>query len=362
MVRSWKLPILYVLILFQALPALSAGYYIVTPGDTVSHILHRAGLRPIYGKKGFLKEIGNLNSHLSEDINKIKPGQKIFFSDEMIVQAKNLGTIEIVKQNQIEFTEFLRKPAQTEEQLTKLPQSLAKGADIEESCNCNMDVANNQSTATSALGFKIGFEYMRIDAKDLVTQGETSILSNMNSKYEVFWLIDWKSKWQTEVKFSSMSLSIQPDISQSKTFQLQKPTLNEFSLGMKYRFSESFSSAISYVRSPALAVRATSISEISIDQLDTNKVNLDIEWAMVKHKGIEFGLGLATGYRTDAGSGSYKVNPSTDARVDLSIKHKGPSKLDVGAGIYYHKNNQRTDYSIQEHTSVGAYLGIGKEL
>lgn len=66
-------------VLFFICNSLFAQIYTVQTGETLSQILERAGLKPLYGKNGTVAKVSLINN--LSDPNQIKVGQKILISD-----------------------------------------------------------------------------------------------------------------------------------------------------------------------------------------------------------------------------------------------------------------------------------------
>lgn len=69
--------------------SLFAQIYTVQPGETLSEILYKIGLKPLYGRKGMVEEIRRLNN--LEKADHLKVGQKIRIED---VEFKSLEEVE----------------------------------------------------------------------------------------------------------------------------------------------------------------------------------------------------------------------------------------------------------------------------
>lgn len=81
-------------------------FYRVQPNDTASDILYRAAIKPLYPRhqKSTLQILIEENQGLLQDISKIYPGQKIYFSEKTIQKALKQNLVEIINNEEIIFT------------------------------------------------------------------------------------------------------------------------------------------------------------------------------------------------------------------------------------------------------------------
>ena len=64
------------------LTQLTPEFHLVKPGETLSDILFSPNVKPIYGKKGYLKKVLSKNQHLQNHLgNRIYPGNVIYLFD-----------------------------------------------------------------------------------------------------------------------------------------------------------------------------------------------------------------------------------------------------------------------------------------
>lgn len=324
-------------------------HYVVVPQDTVSKILFKARLRPLYGNAGSLKTIENINAQEIKNIDQIRPGQKIYFSDEQVRRAQHLGSVDITNERQIILRETLYKrhtadeaPPQTETTPIELPR----------------DRAND---AVSSLNLNLTYQFTRLDSKDIATGGNATFLSPLNSKYELIWLVDWNSPWTSELGFSSLALEFDSNLSGGRTFTVSNGSLNEVFMGARYKYNEDLQYSFVYTRSAIVVSKALSLTELSLDQVQTNKLTAGVDWKLKNHKGVDYGFGLNGSYIMDAESSSESVKPGWDARLRFYLKHKFSLKdLSIEGAVFYHYLKQDTDFSRQSEKSVGAMFGVVK--
>jgi phage tail protein X len=79
------------------------NYYVVRPGDTISGILYRANLGPLYAHGGMIDQIINANQGIIANIDALKIGQKIYFPAELVAEASRTGLLINLPNSEIAF-------------------------------------------------------------------------------------------------------------------------------------------------------------------------------------------------------------------------------------------------------------------
>lgn len=104
-VKRLRTPFAMMLMISLASRADDAQYfYVIKKNDIISSILERAAFLPIYGKKGSLILVKQLNAANIANLDKIRPGQKIYLPSQQVCHSRDRGMIFISKNNRVSFS------------------------------------------------------------------------------------------------------------------------------------------------------------------------------------------------------------------------------------------------------------------
>jgi len=365
--------IVFFIILSFSLNSFSADsryYYVIKQNEVVSNILYRAQIVPIYGKDGKLYLLQKLNSDQIADLNKVKPGQKIYFPFEIVEPAKNAGYIEVRNENQIVFLNTnspIVVPKKNSEDSAKrnvAQDSATNSAIAQEKMQIAVGEASQHRTVVdkkedhfpeqSRLVVSLGSGYSRVDSLINSTGANAVLLSRPLISGEIRWEHIWSEKYESLINLSFTSIPYQ-DASQGQVFEAH-PSLSATSIGIVRRFD-----------SGGLSFEAGVTEEIIVNSYQMGTATVELKPLtflkpayykdLVQVRNLKLTAGLGFGYYLASSFGSYQVDPSIKylGSVQIAQKFKNFSFFALGEYLDF---TQKTSVTTQRRREVKANFGF----
>lgn len=364
------------LVFFVSINAMSAGgayFYRIRPGDCVSNVIYRIGLEPIYGKKGYLLKLAQLNlKHISE-IDKIKPGQKVYFSEDITKKAQELGVIEIVAENEIRFRENERK-IEPIARINEIPaqRNLAQ-VNLEADAKKELK-SENLETKTQAepqpqpetiiidkiedsrFLISLGSGYSRIDSKMLSTSAKATVLSKPMLGAKVNWTQDWSETFKTHIKWEYLSVTYK-DANQGTIYN-DKIDTTLFGMGSSYYFNPGtkFIFELGIRDDIFIPSYQSGTATLETHPITYSKIGLSQRLAQVRSLKLSGEIGGSYLFGGSY-SGSYDVNPGQEYYLKVKFSQKLKS-MSIFADAEYKDLNQNTTASEQHRKDLHTNIGV----
>jgi hypothetical protein len=313
--------------------------YLVRPKDSLSKIAALQFDGPIYDRQhGSLKQLLELNPWIKNP-DRIYPGQKL------TVNKINLSKLESGDRN----------PAE------EIPKNTG-------TCMATPEPGPDQShapspsaepPATSTLKLGVGYEYLRIDSIDLYRNLNSTFLSRLSPRYEFQWLLNWSDEWSPFLGFSTTTATIDPDINSDSNILNKTTTRNQIRLGTEYHPATNLQFDFAFTNLTRIVPRATSLTEITLDQINTNNLSIGVEYIYLRKRKVDLSAGFLGGISLGGNTGSYSIKPGYDGRIELGLKHVTHSaELQGHVFVQYSKLN--SSFAEQTDQTVGANISLSK--
>lgn len=211
-------------------------FYIIKKNDLVSELLYRANLRPIYGKNRSLDKMQAYNKKYDvDDVDRIKPGEKLYFPASLALDAKAQGAIEISPELQITYLESFVHPDEIARNTATEPKtSLPKDPNV--ATGSEQEFVETQINLSPQSTFSVAFEtgFTRLDATQ--NAGSAALLSKPLLGLNVQWNQHWSDKWQSSIAWSTKSVAL-ASTKQGTVLGGNTQSLSDLSIGLKYFFN-----------------------------------------------------------------------------------------------------------------------------
>lgn len=313
-----------------------AKVYFVKPGDTLSGIVSKQLHKSIFRDKTVVHLVRTLNPNI-EDVDLIFPGQKILFPDadeltEPISQAEE-KTVPVFP------PPVFDEPNQSERE----PVS---------------DDSRTSNRVSSTVGVEAGFEFFRIDSKDIATNARVNFLSNMSPQLRIGWDLKWTPEWTTRLQFNYLAQQILPDDRiQTVTLEKSESPRYAFLIGAERNWSESQRTGLFLNYKERMFSHSQIANVIVMDRIGSQSIKLSHQSDFLQHGGVRFGLGASTEYIFTAAGPGYSTKAGYGGDVNLYLKHQ-MTNFNLLGSFYYGVTQQNSEITEQKESHLCALMGV----
>ncbi len=333
-------------------------YYVIKQNEVVSNVLYRAQLFPIYGKEGTLLILQKANSNHIEDLNKVKPGQKIYFPFEVVQLAKSAGILQIRYENELVFLADV-EPLKTQKNISEvsikrsMAQELVVPSEPLQSV-ASMEKKEEISPEQSRFVFSLGSGYSRVDSSISTTGATAVLLSRPLISGEVRWEHIWSEKYESLINLSFTSIPFQ-DANQGQVFD-GHPSLSSTSIGLVRRFDSSYLSFETGV-GEEIIVNSYQLGTASVELKPLTFLKPAYYKDLLQVRDLKLTAGLGFGYYLASSFGAYQVDPSFKylGSIQVAQKFKNFSFFALGEYLDF---SQKTSITTQRRREVKANFGF----
>lgn len=319
------------------------GTRVVGPHETISQISFNELEGSVYhSKRGTLLKIMALNPWL-KNINKVKPG-------DVLVMPRSYSVAK-VKPTSSPARELASAKEEVEEAVARAKPA-APAAPAEE---CEGD-KEDCFTPVSHLGVNLGTDYYRIDATDLKTKGQATILSRMSPAVRAYWKLDWSPEWSSILALRYRSDKVSPTDNNSKRIDQGDGSTWGFGAGVERRWNKNARSRLNLGRQEYLNTRALSTSLLVLDRVGTTYAGLEHEQTIVRVKSASAGVGAAGNYLFAASGPGYDTKSGWNGRGSAFVQHERDS-FSLRGSLFYEMQRQNSSIAEQKTTTTGLEIG-----
>ena len=361
MIRApWFVYTVCLVALLAPAPALSQErlkYYVVDHFDYLISILRRAGLKPVYGQVGSLKDVEDLNADHISDVDLIRPGEKIFLPDRLVAIALKKGRIKILNRQQIVFTR--PQPASTTDQKAASAEDAIDAAADADAANAHVEAPNAFADSVFRLALESG--YSRIDS--VQANGSAILLSKPAIGASLQWQQNWSEKWQSYIHWNLTSASFE-NATQGTISGSQRQSTSLFSFGVQRSFDEKTIASIELGAKEKIYSMSYTAGSATLETAPIGFIALAASKAIARVRQLEL-LSLASAdYLTGTSGSRYDVQPGYEFSLGLQVSHR-LSNVTLFAMSKYGETHQNTSLTLQSQKEIRSQIGIeipiGKE-
>lgn len=320
-------------------------YYRIRAKDTVSDVLYKLNIKPIYGKDGKLVQVLFHNPRLNKHTgNVINVGEKIYFPEEL---SEHLRSVAVISPEG-EVSPMLRTLSSSSETpatpALPLPPVAPEPA-VEENPSSDLQVLTN-------------YGFMRLNGADNSNSTTASLLTEGYSGIDINWRQNWSNQWESELYFGNNSLTFYD--ADTKDLVGQKLTLVRAGLGVGFHVNRS-SIKVLFGLSDVPFYRALTATELEIFKRTGMSKSLSLEQKLVSHNT----LGLTANYtysQIDGFEGSI-ISGAVLQKHALSLTlSQDYFKWQILGRGYYESGSAKSGSLEFAPTEVGIQFGLGYRL
>ncbi len=329
--------LIFSLIASQA--CLGAEVYLVKAGDTLSEIAAKhLGAHQLYKPRtGSLARVIAANQEI-RDPDRIFPGQKIYFEKDNAIPSV-----------------AIQEPFQQEE--TRIPASAPEAECIPAATAIPL-VSEYPVTHLEA---DLGFEYFKLDTKDIVNGGSATILSDMNPQVRFTWDLDWSEQWTSRMRLSYIAEKAIKASSATSTVSGGDTSKFGFEFGAIRHWNKASRSGFSIASSPESFPRAQSATSITLDKVQTLKFTASHELDVVTVNTAAAGVGLSLSGLMGATGVGYSTKFGWEPELSMYLKHElAKSNVEIKGQVYYGITHQNSTTVEKTESRMGLFLGLSR--
>lgn len=346
-----------VLIFIVGLPKISRaqeknseyGTYTVQDGDTLSDILSRFNIKPLYGKNGSIKKFSRVNVHTVK-----KNGDLIFPGSVIYLPISVEAVAEVIKQEKIEAAIDVRKPA------TEVAPGTPAPACPEPEKKPVLDpVYASAETASSDVAVTFIGGYSSMQGTDRSTGDTSKLLSKLETGARLEWSQNWDDTDSTSIFVIYQNRNLEPTLN-DVTLTNSSMGVSSFGLGYKKVLSNSWAlrmemeymQALFYQNNPGTG------TGLQINAVPLLRLHPQLEYLVLERKPLSLGLQAGVSYFGSTSYGDYSVDSGYGYNLDLSLRHTFTNHNFIQCQAYYEERHQNTSELLFVERDVGTRCGF----
>ncbi|MEK2690329.1 LysM peptidoglycan-binding domain-containing protein [Bdellovibrio sp. GT3] len=312
----------------------------VSSGDTLSAVAQRYknDSERIYGKHGFLAQILSLNPHI-QNPHSIAPGTRITLPESVKMTRMVAAEEKSAEPSQPE--------SQPPPQIQPSPQPQVTDFVCKSEKTLDRDVA-------FALG--IDFVYSKIEARDVLSGGKASYVSDLMNRYRLSLVMEIVPQilWKTE-----FSIQKNKYLSPDATITLNDaPDTKRGEVSLEKIWDSGFHAQVSGGIRQQIFVRRESASLYQWDLSTIPFIGLGIGYDFANWRNHTLGVSGRFNYLMSQGSGVQKIQEGTQSEFDLHLRtQKNGLLLQQHVGVSY--ESQDSEIVEQKMTEVLFGFSLG---
>lgn len=336
-------------------------YYVVQPNDTASDILYRAAIKPLYPryKKSTLQTLIEENKGLLQDVARIYPGQKIYFSKKTIEKALAQNLVEIKSKKEIIFTATntagpLEAAPVAEFQKTETVVETSVLPSIDEATN-QVSEASLQEPPEGEVYFYFGSGYSKIESSYSVNAATASLLSDRLLHLKVGLQQPIDERWKAYAELDLLSVPYRDSFQNRVNSRSQNLTAFSFGgvLSLSTSWSFKFGGGMSEnIFAPSFQSGTVSVNKRSLLFLDGAVIKKILE-----RKGLKLNSDVGASWYLADSSAGYSIDSGLAYKLGLEMVRSLPAK-DWHARFEYIEKHFKTSVTDQDEKLFLATMGI----
>lgn len=342
-------------------------YYIVKPNENASSLLYQMNLKPIYHEWGTLKALQKVNARRIINLGHLKTGDKLFFPESLVLNAKNQGLIKLTDQNEIIFNDSLKLFAsptrdvasqsanQTDIPLVN-PSTEILPVPEDETEKFKLSSANQATnTSQSNLVFDFGTGYSRIDSSLQSANANAVLLSKPLFSAHFKWEQFWSDSTQSFIRWGLESIPYQ-DASRG-SINGEKQNISLMGFGLNQRLFFGIFASIEAGEREEIFVTSYLSGSASLETRPINYYRLVFSKKLAAVNNLSLTGSLGVDYLSGTSGSNYKVHSGQDYFGQLQVTQKFKNFSFFGQGEYIN-SNQKTSLTTQTRKDIKTQLGF----
>lgn len=297
--------------------------YTVRSNETLSSILYRNDIKPIYGLTGTLNQTIALNPELRRSMgNKVFPGQKIRLPRE------KLASFDLPKTDE-----------------PKNPVPLA-----------NEDISNDASATFSV---SAGVDFMKIQGVDETTGDDSVILSEANPSLSLGFNLLWDQVTALSLISKVQNYKLQ-DLNNGQSFDHDNGNKIDLSLKLTRKYSERWTIGAGVAFEQDLFFHAISPTELGVDKVMIAKPGFYARYVAMAKSNANVGFDGRLGVNLPNETSVYKIKTGAHAGAGTYFKYHtkilNQDYKSIEARVFYSIDNQDTSVTTRKLTNLSFML------
>lgn len=310
--------------------------YTVEQGDTLSTILQKENITPLYGKKGFVKKAKKLNKTSLKNENLIRPGQQLVLPVE---ETANHNT-------------------------SQSNQSSSSSAD---QSNVEVSSSPNQFTSftlqdfisNSSLGISLGLDYTMLESTAKVNNSKGKLVSEANIAWKIAWLKKLQNDYDVNVFAGGKKLNFKSEETGVPLYN-QKSSTYFFGVGLDKKITERLNLGLDFSYGDFIffkGIHGPKGLGIELNTIKLFALNPRIKYKVFTHDWFDTSVEVNGLYATSGDGNGYEVSSGNGFGAAVLLE-KQLTQKDIFCRFDFKERNQKTSLIKLKEQSVGTICGL----
>lgn len=306
-------------------------YYRVQAGETLSQILFRCQVGPLYGSKGYVAKIANsFSMKVGRGGNLIKAG------DVLLIPCLEAETASKPESG--------RRPAQVAPPLIERP--VAKPTES----------SADAFSPFGQLSVNAGASYLSLDGRDPRDGTHAQLLSGLSPRVELGWRQNWNERFQSRLSIGIQSLSLEPDEA-GAVIKNAALTTSGFGVAARYRHTPRLTLTASAEIAQTLFYRALTTTVLEVNQVPLLKLSPGASWEAAKSGPFSLSLFGDAAYWSSSSYGGYAIRGGLGYAIGLVLSQELKGNGSLSCRMKYDQRRQDTSIVEISQREVGVLCG-----
>lgn len=336
---------LVILLLCLSVFNLSASTYKVRRGDNLSKILYQQVPGRIYGLRGNLRKIKQLNPNLPSS-NLIRPGQSL----KLPVGVGKYTQFELAKMSDLVLSNRKVVSVESEKAIFK-PKATPGKEELKTE-------ALKKSYSYSNFKFSPSFSYRNLTSSQS-SSNSANVISDLAFGFNFSWNQVYSEKLTSELYTSYGKYSYQ--VSETKSIVSEDGSYTNFGVSIKYSAYKrlSFSAAVGFRTEPI--VRASSSTELVVENTNSPYLSLTPSWVVYGRNNLKFQISFPISQSFSSSTPNIDLNGGFSYGMEFKSSRK-IGTFDLFGGIRFIENKNSYNSVETSEKLFQYFLGMGYDL
>ncbi len=314
--------------------ATDSQYFVkVKHGDSLAMILSTVHACPLYGKNQSVQKTIQLNKNsIDSQGNILIPYSTILLPISTLSQSKDYT----VSNQLITIKRLNAKNCSTKKSKQR---KIASDSSEQQSSNHSEYKIDSENTfdPISWIGISPQFSFLRINGKDLSTQGTAVILSNLNIGGALIWRQEWSEMTKSQIDLALMKIKLYP--SSTKSITDNTHTLTHFGFGLNHSLNTFLYIGFDIIAEQVLTFYTISSNELKLPLATIFKAGPKLGFILAKVKNLSLNSEFSARYLANTSTSEQTFSGGmNDYQGKLILRHTIKNAGIEGAISYQSEN------------------------
>jgi hypothetical protein len=289
----------------------SNPFYRVKAHDSVSEVLLRFGIKPIYGKSGTLSRTLDLNPKTKAFRgNRIYPGELLYLP---IAYDYEFRTASILASGEV---------VESEVKVQTHPFPVGEtGTTSESHEELTTRSPTHERQVRHGLELGVHYAFTSLTSREISSGASATLNSSSAPGFHIAFHQEWTESLASSFRFDLEKIAFAPSNNPLKAIVTESVMKTRFTLGFEKAFHESFSATLLIGYGTEIFVRGMSTSQVVVDEKPMTSIGIQPRLILLRRGRTTFGLAGEATYIPASSGPDYEIKSGTRFGLESFIQY-----------------------------------------